>query len=145
VDLFQDQNISLPCTLFGLTVTINVFDYFGQPISNANVTLQREGEMLNSTLTQGNGNAVFSGLTGGDLQVVIYVLSQTQPFTQSMYSVTNSNQTIPIRADKYVMLAGFLVETSQLATILIIVATVLFVVAIEIYRRGRLKPEKAET
>jgi hypothetical protein len=144
VDLFQDQNISLPCTLFGLTVTIRVVDYFGQPISNANVTLQREGEMLSSTLTQGNGNAVFSGLTGGDLQVIVYVLGQTQPFTQSMYSFINST-TIEIRADKYVMLAGFFVETSQLATILIIVATVLFVVAIEVYRRGRLKPEKAET
>jgi hypothetical protein len=144
VDLFQDQNMSLPCQLYRLTVTVRVVDYFGQPISNGNVTLYREGAMLISTRTQGDGNAVFSGLTGGGLQVVVYLLDKTQPFTESMYSVINST-TIEIRADKYVMIAGFLVETSQLATVMIIVATVLFVVTMEVYRRRRLKPKKAET
>jgi hypothetical protein len=43
------------------------------------------------------------------------------------------------------MLAGFLVETSQLATVVIIVATVLFVLTIEVYRRRHLKPKKAES
>jgi len=144
VDLFQDQNISLPCQLYGLIVTIRILDYFGQPISNVNVTLHREGAMPRSNHTQADGSAVFSGLTGGSLQVVVYLLDQTQPFKEGMYSVVTST-TIEIRADKYVMLAGFLVETSQLATVVIIVATVLFVLAIEVYRRRHLKPKKAES
>ena len=53
VDLFQDQNISLPCQLYGLTVTIRILDYFGQPISNVNITLHREGAMPRSNHTQG--------------------------------------------------------------------------------------------
>jgi hypothetical protein len=144
VDLFQDQNISLPCQLCGLTVTIRILDYFGQPISNVNVTLHREGAMPRSNHTQADGSSVFRGLTGGSLQVVVYLLDQTQPFTGGTYSVVTST-TIEIRAGKYVMLAGFLVETSQLATVVVIVATVLFVLAIEIYRRKRLKPKKAES
>jgi hypothetical protein len=144
VDLFQDQNISLPCQLYGLTVTIRILDYFGQPISNVNITLHREGAMPRSNHTRADGSAMFSGLTGGSLQVVVYLLDQTQPFTEGMYSVVTST-TIEIRADKYVMLAGFMVETSQLATVVIIAATVLFVLAIEIYRRKRLEPKKAES
>ena len=144
VDLFRDQNISLPCQLYGLTVTIRILDYFGQPISNVNVTLHREGAMPRSNHTQADGSAVFSELTGGSLQVVVYLSDQTQPFTEGTYSVVTST-TIEMRANKYVMLAGFLVETSQLATVVIIVATVLFVLAIEVYRRRRLKPKKAES
>jgi hypothetical protein len=144
VDLFQNQNISLPCQLYGLTVTIRILDYFGQPISNVNITLRREGAMPRSSHTQPDGSAVFSGLTGGSLKVVVYLLDQTQPFTEGMYSVVTST-TIEIRAGKYVMLVGFLVETSQLATVVIIVATVLFVLAIEVYRRKRLEPKKAES
>jgi len=147
VDLFQNQNISLPCQLYGLTVTIRILDYFGQPISNVNVTLHREGAMPRSNRTQADGSAMFSGLTGSigpSLQVVVYLLDQTQPFTEGTYSVVTST-TIEIRADKYVMLAGFLVETSQLATVVIIVATVLFVLTIEVYRRRHLKPKKAES
>jgi hypothetical protein len=144
VDLFQDQNIPLPCQLYGLTVTIRILDYFGQPISNVNITLHREGAMPRSNHTQADGSAVFSGLTGGSLQVVVYLLDQTQPFAEGMYSVATST-TIEIRADKCVMLAGFLVETSQLATVVIIAATVLFVLAIEVYRRKRVKPKKAES
>jgi len=144
VDLFQDQNISLPCQLYGLTVTIRILDYFGQPISNVNVTLHRGDVAVRSILTQGDGNAVFSGLTGGSLRVIVRALDQTQPFKEGTYSVLSST-TIEIRADKYVMLAGFMVETSQLATVVIIAATVLFVLAIEIYRRKRLEPKKAES
>jgi triacylglycerol esterase/lipase EstA (alpha/beta hydrolase family) len=147
VDLFQNQNISLPCQLYGLTVTIRILDYFGQPISNVNVTLHREGVIPRSNRTQADGSAMFSGLTGSigpSLQVVVYLLDQTQPFTEGTYSVVTST-TIEIRAIKYVMLAGFLVETSQLATVVIIVGTVLFILAIEVYRRRRLKPKKAES
>jgi hypothetical protein len=100
--------------------------------------------MPRSNHTQADGSAVFSELTGGSLQVVVYLSDQTQPFTEGTYSVVTST-TIEMRANKYVMLAGFLVETSQLTTVVIIVATVLFILAIEVYRRRRLKPKKTES
>jgi hypothetical protein len=59
--------------------------------------------------------------------------------------VAPSTQTISIRMDRYVLLAGSLVETSQLAVVLLIVATVIVVLTIELYRRRtRVKAKEDE-
>jgi hypothetical protein len=47
--------------------------------------------------------------------------------------------------DRYVLLAGFLIETSQLAIALIIVLTLVVIISLEICRRRRSKPQKTES
>lgn len=143
ISIFQNQNISIPCELWGLTLSIKVVDYFGQPISNANVTWQLDG-LQNSALTKSDGLVTFSNIIGGDLQVTVYLPGQSQPFMNTT-SVVDSSKTIEIKLDKYVTLAGFLVEISHLTTAMIIAATVLLVLLIEVYRRKRLKPQKSSS
>ena len=143
MDLFQNQNVSIPCILSGLAVSVKIVDYFGQPMPNANVTLQREDIASRSAVTQSDGTVTFSTITGGDLQVTVYLPDQTQPCVERGFFVDRST-TVSIKIEKYVLLAGMLVETGQLATVLIIVLTLLLVLAIEVYRRRRAKPKEAE-
>ncbi len=142
VDLFQDQNISIICKRYGLNVSIKVVDYFGQPISNANVTLEREGLGFQSTLTQADGTVTFSNVIGGNLRIAVYSPSQTQPCVSNTFIIENS-ASIQFKIDKYVVLAGLLIETSQLATTVIIVLTVILIVSMEVYRRKRFTQKKS--
>jgi hypothetical protein len=135
--------VSIKCELFGLTVTFRVVDYFGQPIPNANVTLQRD-QYRASSFTGGDGSATFNNVIGGDLQVAVYLSGQSQPCEATTAGITNST-TIEIKIDKYTLVAGLVVETSQLATVIIIVLVVVFILALELYRRRRSKQPKAET
>ncbi len=143
VELFNDTYQEIYCQLYNLTLSVKVIDYFGQPISNVNVTWQLDG-LQNSALTKSDGLVTFSNIIGGDLQVTVYLPGQSQPFMVTT-SVVDSSKTIEIKLDKYVILAGFLVETSNLTTAMIIAATVLLVLLIEVYRRKRLKPQKSSS
>ena len=136
VDLFQDQNLSILCKLYDLTVSIKVADYFGQLISNANVTLQREGLPSRSSQTQSDGKATFTNLIGGSLRIAVYLNDQMQPCVSKTFSVDEST-TIEIKIQKFVLLAGILVETSQLTTALTIIVTIMLILLLEIYRRKK--------
>jgi len=144
VDLFQDQNISIICKLYGLTVSVKVVDYFGQPISNAKVTLCREGLPQSSLFTESDGTATFNNVIGGSLNVSVHLNGQTQPCVTATYSIEET-KTIEIRLERYVLLASFLVETSQFTTALIIAVTVILILSLEVYRRKRLKLQKSSS
>ena len=141
-ELFEDKNLTIYCNLYGLVINVKVIDYFGQPISNVNVKLRR-AHLTFSSQTQGDGVATFTNIVGGDMQAYIYLTDQTQPCVVKTFSAEKST-TVVIKIEKYVVLAGFLVETSQFATILIIVVTLIVLVLIEVYRRRRAKSLKSE-
>ena len=141
VDLFQNQNVSITCALYGLTLSVKVVDFLAQPISNVNVVLQREGMATRSALTQSDGSVTFSGVTGGEFHVTIYLSDQSQPSAEGGFVVERS-QTLEIKIDKYLLLAGMLVETSLFAITLVIVVTLLLVLVAELYRRRRVKSRK---
>jgi len=143
VEIFNDTYCEIYCKLYNLTVSVKVVDYFGQPIPNANVTWHAYG-LQNSALTRSDGIATFSNVIGGDLQVTVYLPSQSQPFEVVTQSI-DSSRTIEIKLVTYVILAGFLVETSYLTTAIIIVVTVLLVFLMEVYRRKRLKLKKGSS
>jgi hypothetical protein len=142
VDLFDDLNASIICRLYGLTVSFRVVDFFGQPISNANVTLQRESLVYGSNHTQGNGLAVFNRVTGGSLQASVWLFNQMQPEVTEVFYVENST-TIEIKLQEYVLLAGFFVNTAVFTGVMIVIATVVGVLLIEVYRRKRPRIAKA--
>ena len=144
-DLFDDKNVTIKCQLLGLYVSLKVVDYFGQPIPNANVTLQREGLPVRSMQTQSNGLATFDNLIGGArAQIAVYLFDQTQPCITKGFDLSEPT-TIEIKVEKYVLLAGFYVETSQFITAIIIAATVILILSIEVYRRKRLKSQKSSS
>jgi hypothetical protein len=143
VEIFNDTYSEIYCKLYNLTVSVKVVDYFGQPISNAKVTWQLGGRQ-DSALTKSDGLATFSNIIGGDLQVTVYLPEQSQPFMVTT-SFVDGSKTIEIKLDKYVMLAGFLVETSYLTTVIIIAVAVLLVLLIEVYKKKRLKPPKSSS
>jgi len=144
VDLFQNQNITVYCSLYGLTVAVQVLDYFSQPIPNANVTMQKEGFEPLSNKTQGDGIATFDNVIGGDFEISVYLVDQFQPTVVQGTTIENST-TVQIKIDKYVLLAGLLMETSQLAIAIMIVLTVVLIIGLEIYRIRRHKPQKVES
>jgi len=84
--------------------------------------------------TESDGTVIFDGIVGGNLTVRVYLTDEKQPYATKT-SLVDESKTIEIRLEKYVMLAGFLVETSQLTTAIIIVATVIIILLIEIYRK----------
>jgi len=144
VDLFQNQNVTIYCNLYGLAVSVRVVDYFGQPFPNVNIALQREGSEAVSKRTQADGTATFDNLVGGNFEVAVYLTDETQPTVAQVFLVENST-TVQIKIDKYVMLVGLLIETSQLTIAIIIALTVILVVSLEVYRRRRPKPKKSES
>jgi hypothetical protein len=136
-------NTLITCPLYGLSVSIRVSDYFGQPIPKLTVTLQRAG-YLKSTISGSNGLATFSNVVGGDMEVTVNSTGgqSNQLAMESLY-ISNST-TIGITLGNYVMLAGMLVGTGQLLTVVILVVCVIFILCLEVYRR-RLKPKKTES
>jgi hypothetical protein len=144
VQLFQDQNVSLTCSLYGLTVTVKVADFFGQGLANVRVTLQREGLSLNSTSTQGDGTAIFNNVVGGDFQIAVYMGGQTDP-TAAVERMIESSMTVQIKLDKFVSLGGFLIDTSQFAIALLVIVTMIVVVVLEVYRMRRARHQKIES
>jgi hypothetical protein len=149
VELFQDQNVSLTCSLYGLSVTVKVVDYFGQGLANVKVTMQRQGLSPVSMSTQGDGTATFNNMVGGDFQIAVYMGDQTDPISaveQTVEPSTNeSTVTVPIKLDKFVSLGGLLVDTSQFAIALLVIVTVVLVVVLEVYRMRRARNQKVES
>jgi len=143
VELFQNQNVSLTCSLYGLTVTVKVADFFGQGLANVKVTLQREGFSPISISTQGDGTATFNNMVGGDFQIAVYMGDQTDPVA-AVEQTVESSMTIHVKLDKFVSLGGLLVDTSQFAIVILVVVTVILVVVLEVYRMRRARHQKVE-
>jgi hypothetical protein len=134
VDVFKDQNVTVNCSLFGLNISVTVTDYFGQPFGNTNVTLQGNGSEPISERTQSNGQVTFDNLVGDSFSISVYLSDQGSP-TVVQSVVVDGSTVVPIRMNRYVLLAGLPVETSQLAISVTIILSVFLVVLLEVYRR----------
>ncbi|MGB9684054.1 MAG: hypothetical protein ACPL1Z_03875 [Candidatus Bathyarchaeales archaeon] len=141
VELFDENTTTIHCTLYNLPIYIKVVDYFGQPIPNANVTLERNGIKISSKLTGNNGIADFTEI-GGNLTVKVYLGNQDQPALTFTCSVVKARgETNPIKATlgNYVILAGFLMETAHFSMIVLAIAAIALFTIIEFGVRKRLK------
>lgn len=135
------KSVPLSCSLYGLSISVKIVDYFSQPLQNVNITLQREGLPSRSALTQANGTATFYGVTGGDMQATIYLPGQTQAYAVNDFTALES-MVVVVKVERYAMLAGSFVEVGQLATALVVLVTVLAILSLEVYRRRRAKAQK---
>jgi hypothetical protein len=139
VEVFSDTQNEIRCTLYNIQVSVTVVDYLEQPIPNANVVLKGIGIGTRSATTQTDGTSTFSNVVGGDLQIIAY-----PPEMGSAYEALNLRIEEPtvvrIKMAKFVLLGPFLIESSVLATLLLILAAILLFVSIEIYKKKRAKP-----
>lgn len=133
---------TISCKLYDLNISVRISDYFDQPIRDTNVTLQRD-ELRASGVTGADGTITFTNIVGGSFTVTVRLPGQSEPCVATMVFADNST-TIPVKIEKYVLLVGMLVETSQLLTVMVIVITAIFILGLEILRRRRLRQPKSK-
>jgi YbbR domain-containing protein len=134
VQVFSNSQQQIRCTLFGIQLSVAVVDFFGNPISNANVTLN--GSEKISEVTQSNGKATFNNIIGGNIQIIAQV-SGTKDAYQAMTLTVNQPTSVQIKIDRYIALGSMLIPASALITILIILVAIILFALVETYRRRR--------
>ncbi len=144
VEVFSDVRREIRCSLYNIQVSVVVVDYFDQPIPNMNVELHGSSIDTSSSTTQANGEATFNGVIGGDMQVIAYPQGAENSYEAVSLRVEEPT-TISIRLAKYVLLGPFLVESSALATFIVVLIAILLFVSIEVYRRKISKPATSES
>ena len=144
IEVFSDTQSEIRCSLYNIQVSVAVVDYFEQPIPNINVTLHGPGIGTRSAMTQTDGTTTFSKVIGGNIQIIMYPTGM-----ESSYEAVNLQieepTTIQIKMAKYILIGPFLIETSALATFIIILLAIILFVSIEVYRRKRAKTANSES
>lgn len=144
IEVFSDSEQEIRCGLYNIQVSVNVVDYFNQPIPNINVVLRGSGAESWSSTTRSNGAATFDNVIGGDMQAITYPQGGETSY-QAVSLRVEEPTTIDVRLAKYVLIGPFLVESSELATFVIILLAILLFVSIEVYRRKRVKVADSES
>jgi hypothetical protein len=101
-------------------------------------------EVTRSATTKTNGTATFSNLIGGNMQIIAYPTGSVDSY-EALNLQVEAPTAITINMSKYVLLGPFLIETSLLATLVIILVAVTLFLSIEVYMRKRSKPSKSES
>ncbi|UCB60449.1 MAG: carboxypeptidase regulatory-like domain-containing protein [Candidatus Bathyarchaeota archaeon] len=124
------------CRLYNLMLSVNVLDYFGQGIPNANVTIEREGKWIVSSPTSGNGVAQFVNLIGGNYKIFVSVAEK--PYrTTGLY--LQDPEVVTLKVGEVVSVAGFITETPAFITAVFLLLLTLAISIPLIYRRLRPK------
>jgi hypothetical protein len=119
-------------------VSVKVVDFFGNPISNANVTLNGPATERFSAITKSNGKAVFDNVIGGDMQVVAFAIGAQDAY-QAVAVTVNQPTSIQVTIERYVVLGSLLIPVSSLFAVIVILVAVILLAIVEIYRRKRVK------
>jgi len=136
-DLIEDElSVVVHCKIFNIDLSVKVLDYFGHPVPNAMVEIERkfgqEWIEIDDSTTSLDGLSSLNSIIGGDYRVSIYLAGKLAEINQ--LSVGESKQ-ILFKIDGYVVIGGYPVEIIQLITyISIVLLVVLFSLALT-YRR----------
>jgi hypothetical protein len=136
VKAFSAGQYGIRCTLYGIQVDVSVVDYFGSPISNANVTVNGPSSERYSAMTSGNGKAIFSNVIGGNLQIVAFAKGAESSY-QAVSLTVDQPTSVQIKMSGYVTLGSLLIPTTALLTLILIVVAIILLVIVEIFMRRR--------
>jgi hypothetical protein len=136
VQVFSNSQQQIRCTLFGIQLSVAVVDFFGNPISNANVTLN--GPEKISQVTQSDGKATFNNIVGGNMQIIAQA-SGTKDAYQAMTLTIDQPTSVQVKIDRYIALGSMLIPASAVITMIIILLAIILFAMLEIYRRRRVK------
>lgn len=144
IEVFSDAQREIRCSLYNIQVWVTVVDYFGQPIPNVNVLLNGPGIGTRYSTTQNDGTATFSNVIGGNMQIIAYPAGMENSYEAVNIQIEEPTA-IQIKMAKYILVGPFLIESSALATFIIIFAAIIMFLSIEIYRKKRAKPTNRES
>ena len=136
VKAFSVGSYTIRCTLYGIQVEVSVVDYFGSPISNANVTLNGPSSERFSAMTSGNGKATFSNVIGGNLQVVAFAKGAESSY-QAVSLTVDQPTSVQVKMSGYVALGSLLIPTTALFTLILVVVAIVVLVLFEMFMRQR--------
>ncbi len=139
---FSPSETTIRCTLYGIQVEVSVVDYFGSPISNANVTVNGPASEHFSAMTPGNGKATFSNVVGGNLQIIAFAKGAQSSY-QSISLTANQPTSVQIKMGGYVALGGLLIPTTALITLIFIIVAIVLVIVVEMFLRQRRRANQA--
>jgi hypothetical protein len=140
LEVFGNTQNEIRCSLYNIQISVKVVDYFGQPISNAKVVVNRPGTEKISATTTAAGTATFNGIIGGSMQIVAYPAGMENSYEAANIQV-NAPESIQIRMSRFVLLGSALIETSLIVTIVFIAAVAILFLLIEILRRKQILPK----
>ena len=138
LEVFGNIQKQIQCALYGIQVSIKVIDFFGNPISNANVTLNGPATEHFSAITKGDGTAVFTEVIGGDMQVIAFAPGAQNDY-QALAINVNKPTSIQVQIERYVVLGSLLIPVSSLIALIVILIAVILLAIVEVYRRKRVK------
>ena len=138
LEVFGATQKQVQCTLYGIQVSVKVVDFFGNPISNANVTLNGPATERFSAMTKGDGIAVFNDVIGGEMQVVAFATGAQNAYQAIAVSV-NQPTSVQVTIERYVAFGSLLIPVSSLIAVIVILIAVVLLAIVEVYRRKRVK------
>jgi hypothetical protein len=144
IEVFSDAQREIHCSLYNIQVSVKVVDYFQQQIPNINVMLFGPGIGTLSAKTQANGTTTFSDVIGGNMQIIAYPDGLENSYEAVNLQIEEPKE-IEIRLAKYILIGPFLIESSALATFIVILLAIIMFVSIEAYRRKRTKSASSES
>jgi hypothetical protein len=103
-----------------------------------NVQLIRPGAGMLLASTQNDGVVNFEKVIGGNLEIGAYLNQNIASYVATNLRV-DSPITVQLAMSNQVVIGGLLVGTSALATILVLLAAVLLLLGVEIYRKTGFK------
>jgi hypothetical protein len=135
------QNLSflvVRIDVYNVDLNVIVIDYFGQPIPNVFVEFQRKSnsdyEKIQNKNTGSNGVASFSDVIGGDSRVYVSVGGRPGE-TRYLYLVGSQPNDIVFKLERYVVLVGNVLETSQFVTLTILLIIIVALIVASTYKR----------
>ncbi|MFQ6081108.1 MAG: hypothetical protein ACE5OW_05525 [Candidatus Bathyarchaeia archaeon] len=116
VDLIEDPSFLLiRCKIFNVTPSVKVVDYFGQPIPDAVIELERKFDQEWVKIEPARKTDVYGVASmpkiGGDYRISVYVAGDLCE-TRTLY--LGETKVLLFKTDKYAMVSGYPVETSRL-------------------------------
>jgi hypothetical protein len=145
IDLTSNRSsLMIYCEIYKANLKVVVTDYFGQPIPNTPVIVERKIDSqyveTEQSSTKPDGVASFDEIIGGDSRISMLVAGKIIG-VQNLY-IAGSKQ-VTFRMEGYVTVAGYALETSQFTIIvLLIIIMVSFIIAITYKRIQRVFTKK---
>jgi hypothetical protein len=144
IEVYDDTQKDIRCSLYNIQVSVTVIDYFEQTVPNINVMLNGPGIGTRSATTYIDGTTTFSNIIGGNMQIIAYPEGMEGSFEAFSLRIEEPKE-IQIKLAKYVLIGPFLVESSSLATFIVILLAIIVFVSIEVYRKKQSKRAKSES
>ena len=148
VNLIENPlNLTLYLVAANVQVTVSTFDYFGQPIANAEVKIERKIDQeyvpADSGFTGADGSTVFNLPAGGDSRISVYVAGRLAAVKTQFLGAGSSQMTFNI--GEYVSISGYPIETGLFALssfILVLAVVFLFLARRRLMRIFSKKPKR---